>query len=123
MSTLIRNLLICFLLVLMTMFMATIWYKEARQSPLDYSKVIELLDNDQIVSLEFDGNSATVTDQNKKIFITTVPDISIFLEKVHKKNIRVSVKQDRFTLIYTSVLGLVVVLLVMITLWSGRKVT
>lgn len=76
MAILVRNLLICFILSLCTIFIAMIWYKEIRPSSLDYSKVVELLNNDRIVALKFTGNRVTVTDQSDRLFVTVVPDVS-----------------------------------------------
>lgn len=115
MAVLLRNHLICFLLTLFILFVTMIWYKDTRPPSLDYSKVVELLDYDQIVALEFTGNRATVTGQSGRVFSTTVPDVTKFLEQVHEKDIRVSVREDRFTLIYISILALLIFAMVMVT--------
>lgn len=118
MALLVRNLLVCFVLSLVTLFITMIWYKEIRPSSIDYSKAVELLNNDRLVALEFTGNRAVVTDRSARLFVTVVPDVSKFLEKAQEKDIRVSVSEDRSNLIFTLVLAILVVTPVMVTWWS-----
>ncbi len=118
MALLVRNLLIFFLFSLLCMFMALLWYMEHRHPSQDYSEVIERLNNNQIVKLEFTGNEVVFTDRDNYTFVTTVPDVSKFLERVQGKNIRVVVKEDKFTLIYMTVISVFVVMLIMAVWWS-----
>ncbi len=118
MALLVRNLLICFVLSLVALFVTMIWYKEIRPSSIDYSKAVELLNSDRIVALEFTGNRAVVTDRSARLFVTVVPDVSKFLEKVQEKDVRVSVSEDRSNLIFTLILAVLVVTPVMVTWWS-----
>ncbi len=124
MALLVRNLLIFFLFSVLCLFMALLWFMEHRHSSQDYSEVIKQLNNNQIVKLEFTGNRVVFTDRDNHSFITTVPDVSKFLEKVEGKNIRVVVKEDRFNLIYMTVIAAFVVMLIMMVWWSlqpGKK--
>lgn len=75
---------------------------------------------DQIISLEFTGNKVAFSDRDKHTFVTTVPDVSIFLERVQGKNIRVIVKEDRFAFIYVTAISVFIVALVLIVWWSLR---
>ncbi len=118
MAPLIRNLLVGFLFSLLCMFMALLWFMEHRHPSQDYSEVIERLNNNQIVKLELTGNSVVFTDRDKHTFVTTVPDANNFLERVQGKNIRVVVKEDRFNLIYMTVISVFVVMLIMVVWWS-----
>ncbi len=124
MALLVRNLLIFFLFSVLCLFMALLWFMEHRHSSQDYSEVIKQLNNNQIVKLEFTGNRVVFTDHDSHSFVTTVPDVSKFLEKVEGKNIRVVVKEDRFNLIYMTVIAAFVVMLIMMVWWSlqpGKK--
>ena len=121
MALLVRNLLVCFLFATLTMFMALLWFMEHRHPSQDYSEVIERLNNDQIVRLEFTGNKVAFTDRDDHTFVTTVPDVSKFLERVQGKNIRVTVKADRFNLIYMTIVSVFVVMLIMVAWWSSYR--
>ena len=118
MAILVRNVLIFFLFSVLCMFMALLWFMEHRHPNQDYSKVIERLNNNQIVKLEFTGNRVVFTDRDNHSFVTTVPDVSKFLERVQGENIRVVVKEDRFNLIYMTVISVFVVMLIMMVWWS-----
>ncbi len=121
MAILVRNLLLCFLFSALAMFLALLWFIEHRHPSQDYSKVIERLNNNQIVKLKFTGNKVAFTDREGHTFVTTVPDASRFLERVQGKNIRVIVKQDRFNLIYMTVISGFIVLLILVAWWSSYK--
>ncbi len=121
MAFLVRNLLVLFLFALLTMFMGLLWFMENRHPTQDYSEIIERLNNDQIVALEFSGNKVAFTDRDDHTFVTTVPDVSKFLERVQGKNIRVVVKQDRFNLIYTTIIASFIVILVLVAWWSLQR--
>jgi cell division protease FtsH len=118
MALLVRNLLVCFLFSVLCMFVALLWFMEHRHASQDYSEVIERLNNNQIVKLEFTGNRVVFTDRDNYTFVTTVPDASKFLERVQGKNIRVVVKEDRFNLIYMTIISVFVVMLIMVAWWS-----
>lgn len=121
MALLVRNLLVCFLFAALTMFMTLLWFMEHRHPSQDYSEVIERLNNDQIIRLEFTGNKVAFTDRDDHTFVTTVPDVSKFLERVQGKNIRVIVKADRFNLIYMTIVSVFVVMLIMVAWWSSHR--
>lgn len=121
MAMLARNLLVCFLFSILAMFMALLWFMEHRHPSQDYSEVIERLNNNQIVKLEFTGNRVAFTDRDNHTFVTTVPDVSKFLERVQEKNIRVIVKEDRFNLIYMTIISVFVVALIMVAWWSLQR--
>jgi cell division protease FtsH len=121
MAFLVRNLLVCFLFTVLSMFMALLWFMENRHPNQDYSEIIERLNNNQIVALEFTGNKVAFTDRDDHTFVTTVPDVSKFLERVRGKNIRVVVKADRFNLIYTTIIAAFIVILVMVAWWSVHR--
>ncbi|MCF8057492.1 MAG: ATP-dependent zinc metalloprotease FtsH [Desulfocapsa sp.] len=121
MAFLARNMLICFLFAVLTMFMGLLWFMENRHPSQDYSEIIERLNNDQIVALEFTGNKVAFTDRDDHTFVTTVPDVSKFLERVQGKNIRVVVKQDRFNLIYITIIAAFIVTLVLVAWWSLQR--
>ena len=118
MAHLVRNLLVIFLFSFLCMFMALLWYMEHRHTPQDYSELVERLNNDQIVTLEFTGNKVVFIDRDKHTFVSTVPDVSIFLERIQTKNIRVVVTQDRFNTIYMTIIFVFVVMLIMVVWWS-----
>ena len=118
MALLVRNLLIFFLFSVLTLFMALLWFMEHRHPSLDYSELIQRLNNNQIVKLEFTGNRVVFTDPDDHAFVTTVPDVSKFLERVQGQNIRVVVKEDRFNLIYMTVISVFIVMLIMMVWWS-----
>jgi len=120
MAILVRNLLVCFLFLILALFMGMLWFMEHRHPSQDYSELIERLNNDQIAALEFTGNRVAFTDSEKHTFVTTVPDVSIFLERVQGKNIRVIVREDRFTIIYMTAISVFIVALVLIVWWSLR---
>ncbi|WP_310598586.1 ATP-dependent zinc metalloprotease FtsH [Desulfobulbus sp.] len=86
----------------------------------DYSKVIEQLNNNQIAKFEFTGNRVEFTDRDNRSFMTTVPDVNRFLEKIHDKNIQIVVKEDRFNLIYVTVVAVFVIAFFMVVWWSLR---
>ncbi len=121
MALLARNLLVCFLFAVLAMFMALLWFMEHRHPTQDYSEIIEHLNNNQIVRLEFIGNRVAFTDREGHTFVTTVPDVSKFLERVQEKNIRVTVKEDRFNLIYMTIISGFVVMLIMVAWWSVQR--
>lgn len=120
MALLVRNLLICFLFTALCMFMALLWFMEHRHPTQDYSEIIERLNNDQIVRLEFTGNRVAFTDRDNHTFVTTVADVSKFLERVQGKHIRVIVKEDRFNIIYMTVISAFIVMLIMVVWWSSH---
>jgi cell division protease FtsH len=121
MAILVRNLLVSFLFLILALFMGMLWFMEHRHPSQDYSELVERLNNDQIVTLEFTGNRVAFTDRDKHTFVTTVPDVSIFLERVKEKNIRLIVKADRFALIYMTAISVFIVALVLIVWWSLRR--
>ncbi|OEU58927.1 MAG: cell division protein FtsH [Desulfobulbaceae bacterium S3730MH12] len=121
MPILVRNLLVCFLFTILALFLALLWFMEHRHPSQDYSKLVERLANDQIVMLEFTGNKVAFTDQDARTFVTTVPSVAQFLERVQGKDIRVVVKQDRFNLIYLTVIAVFIVVLVMVAWWSLQR--
>ena len=118
MAHLVRNLLVIFLFSFLCMFMALLWYMEHRHTPQDYSELVERLNNDQIVTLEFTGNKVVFIDRDKHTFLSTVPDVSKFLERIQTKNVRVVVTQDRFNTIYMTVIFVFVIMLIMVVWWS-----
>lgn len=120
MAILVRNLLVSFLFLILALFMGMLWFMEHRHPSQDYSELIERLNNDQITSLEFTGNRVAFSDRDKHTFVTTVPDVSKFLERVKDKSIRVIVKEDRFNLIYMTAISVFIVALVLIVWWSLR---
>ena len=121
MAIIVRNLLVCFLFTILAMFMALLWFMEHRHPRQDYSEIIERLNNDQIVRLEFTGNRVVFTDRGDHTFVTAVPDVSKFLERIQGKNIRVTVKEDRFNLIYMTIISGFVVTLIMVAWWSIQR--
>lgn len=121
MPILVRNLLVCFLFTILALFLALLWFMEHRHPGQDYSKLVERLANDQIVMLEFTGNKVAFTDLDGRTFVTTVPSVAQFLERVQEKDIRVVVKQDRFNLIYLTVIAVFIVVLVMVAWWSLQR--
>ena len=121
MAILVRNLLVCFLFSALALFLTFLWFMEHRHPSQDYSKLVEQLNNDKIVILEFTGNKVVFTDKHDRIFVTTVPDVGRFLERVQEKNIRVTVKADRFNLIYTTVIAIFITGLIMIVWWSLQR--
>src|SRR5665647_2022432 len=120
MVLLARNLLVGFLFALLAMFMALLWFMEHRHASQDYSEVIQRLNNNQIVKLEFTGNRVEFTDRDQHTFVTTVPDVSKFLERIQGKNIRVIVKEDRSNLIYMTIISVFVTVLILVVWWSLR---
>lgn len=114
MAVLIRNLLALFLFFTLAMFLSLFWFMEHRHPKQDYSEVIERLNNNQVASLEFTGNRVAFTDNDGHTYVTTVPDASRFLERVRGKNIRVVVKEDRFTLIYQTVIAFIILTLILV---------
>lgn len=121
MALLARNLLVCFLFSLLAMFMALLWFMEHRHPRQDYSEIVERLNNNQIVRLQFTGNKVAFTDRDGHTFVTTVPNVSKFLERVQEKNIRVTVREDRFNLIYLTIIAGFLVSLIMVVWWSLQR--
>lgn len=121
MAILVRNLLVSFLFLILALFMGMLWFMEHRHPSQDYSELVERLNNDQIATLEFTGNRVAFTDREKHTFVTTVPDVGKFLERVKEKSIRVIVKEDRFALIYMTAISVFIVALVLIVWWSLRR--
>jgi cell division protease FtsH len=121
MALIARNFLLFFLFAALTMFMSLLWFMEHRHPTQDYSEIIERLNNNQIVRLEFTGNKVAFTDRDDHTFVTSVPDVSKFLERVQGKNIRVTVKQDRFNLIFTTIIAVFIVLLIMLAWWTTQQ--
>jgi cell division protease FtsH len=118
MAVLVRNLLVCFLFCGLALFLFLLWFVENRYPSEDYSKLVEELNKNQIIMLEFTGNKVAFTDKDNRILVTAVPDVSKFLEGVKDKNIRVIVKEDRFILIYVTVISVFIILLIMVVWWS-----
>ena len=114
MAILARNLLILLLAFIVLSSGAVVWFIENRHPRRDYSEIIEHLNNNHIVSLQFTGNRVAFTVRDGHTFKTTVPDVSRFLERIQDKNIRVEVKEDRFNLIYQTVVLLVLVSVVLV---------
>lgn len=121
MAVLVRNLLICFLFTGLALFLFLLWFVENRYPSEDYSKLVEELNKNQIIMLEFTGNKVAFTDKDERILVTAVPDVSKFLEGVKDKNIRVIVKEDRFIVIYVTVISVFVILLIMVAWWSLKS--
>ncbi|MCL2458485.1 MAG: ATP-dependent zinc metalloprotease FtsH [Desulfobulbus sp.] len=120
MAILVRNLFFFCLFAVTCASIVLFWFLEHRLPNQDYSKVIEQLDNDQITKLEITGNSVEFTDRGNHTFMTTVPDVNRFLEKTHGKNIRIVVKEDRFNLIYVTVVAFFIISFFMVVWWSLR---
>lgn len=120
MATLVRNLFIFFLVAVLCAFIALFWFLEHRLPSQDYSKVIEQLNNNQIVKFEFTGNRVVFTDRDNRSFMTTVPDVNRFLERIQDKSIRIVVREDRFNLIYVTVVSVFVMAFLVVVWWSLR---
>lgn len=118
MARLVRNLFIFFLVSVLCMLASLLWFLEHRLPSKDYSKVVELLNNNQIVKFEFTGNRVVFTDRDNRSFMTTVPDVNTFLEKIHDDNVSIVVKEDRFNLIYITIISVFVVGFIMVVWWS-----
>ncbi|MBW6519409.1 MAG: ATP-dependent zinc metalloprotease FtsH [Desulfoarculaceae bacterium] len=118
MALLVRNILIFFLFSVLSLFLALLWFMEHRHPSQDYSELIQRLNNNQILKLEFTGSRVVFTDLDNHAFVTTVPDVSKFLERIQGQNIRVVVKEDRFNLIYMTVISVFIVMLIMMVWWS-----
>jgi cell division protease FtsH len=118
MASLVRNLFIFFIIAVLSMLMALFWFLEHRLPSQDYSQVIERLNNNQISKFEFTGNRVVFTDRDNRSFLTTVPDVNNFLERIQDENIRIVVKEDRFNLIYVTVIS---IFLIVLSWWSGGR--
>ncbi len=121
MAILVRNLLVCFLFSVLALFLALLWFVEHRHPNQDYSKLVEQLNKDQLVILEFTGNRVVFTDRDDNTFVSTVPDVGRFLERIQEKNIRVTVKEDRFNLIYTTIIAIFIIALILVAWWSLKR--
>ncbi len=121
MAILVRNLLVCFLFSVLALFLALLWFMEHRHPNQDYSKLVEQLNNNEIVILEFTGNRVVFTDRDEHVFVTTVPDVGKFLENIQDKDIRVTVKEDRFNLIYMTIIAVFIVVLIMVAWYSLQR--
>jgi cell division protease FtsH len=53
--------------------------------------------------------------------MTTVPDVTNFLQRIHNEDIRIVVKEDRFNLIYMTAVSVFVVLFIMVVWWSLQR--
>jgi cell division protease FtsH len=120
MALLVRNLFLFCLSAVLCAFVALFWFLEHRLPSQDYSKVIEQLNNNQIAQFEFTGNRVVFTDRDDRRFMTTVPDVNRFLEKIQDKNVRIVVKEDRFNLIYVTVVAVFIISFFMVVWWSLR---
>jgi cell division protease FtsH len=118
MAALVRNLFIFFIIAVLSMLMALFWFLEQRLPSQDYSQVIERLNNNQISKFEFTGNRVVFTDRDNRSFLTTVPDVTNFLEKIQDENIHIVVKEDRFNLIYVTVISIFLIVFIMVVWWS-----
>lgn len=118
MAILVRNLFLFFIVAILLMLASSFWFLEHRLPVQDYSRVIELLNNNQIVKFEFTGNRVVFTDQEDRSFMTTVPDVNNFMEKIHDDNIRIVVKEDRFNLVYMTVVSGFILGFIMVVWWS-----
>jgi len=123
MAILVRNLLVCFIFSVLALFLSLLWFVEHRHPAQDYSKLVEELGKNEIVMLEFTGNKVAFTDKDDRTFVTAVPDVSKFMEGVEGKNIRVIVREDRFNLIYMTVISGFIVVLILVAWWSLRRGT
>lgn len=123
MAILIRNLLICFLFSVLALFLFLLWFVETRHPNQDYSKLVEELNKDQIIMLEFTGNSVAFTDKDDRTFVTAVPDVSKFIERLKNKDIRVIVKEDRFFLTYITIISVFIIVLLLVIWWSLKRNT
>ncbi len=121
MAILVRNLLVCFLFSVLVLFLALLWFVEHRHPGQDYSELIKKLNNDQLVVLEFTGNRVVFTDRDERTFVSTVPDVGRFLERIQGKDIRVTVKEDRFNLIYTTLIAVFIIILILVAWWSLQR--
>ena len=118
MARLVRNLFLFFIFTVLCIFMALFWFLEHRLPSQDYSQVIERLNQNQISKFEFTGNRVVFTDRDNRSFLTTVPDVNSFLERIQDENIRIVVKEDRFNLIYVTVISIFVIIFIMVVWWS-----
>jgi cell division protease FtsH len=121
MAIIVRNLLVFFLFSVLCLFLSLLWFLEHRHPNMAYSEVIERLNNNQIVQLEFTGNNVAFTDRDSHTFVTTVPDAYKFLERVQDKSIKVIVKTDRFNIIYMSIISAFIVMLILVVWWSLQR--
>lgn len=118
MAILVRNLLVCFILTTIALFLSFLWFIEHRHPHQDYSSLVEQLEKNQITVLEFTGNQVVFTDKDDRTFVSAVPDVTKFLEEVKSKNIRIRIKEDRFNLIYTTVISVFIIVLIIVVWWS-----
>lgn len=120
MAILVRNLFLFFIVVFFCVFVALFWILETKLPSQEYSNVLDLLENNQITKFEFTGNRVVFTDLSNRSFTTTVPDATRFLEKIQDKNIRIIVREDRFNLMYVTVIAVFVIAFLMVVWWSLR---
>ena len=91
-----------------------------RHPSQDYTDLVEQLDKNEVIALEFTGNRVAFTDKNSHTFVTVVPDVSRLIEGVKSKSIRITVNEDRFILIYLTVIAAFIITLLMVVWWSVR---
>lgn len=118
MAILVRNLLVTFIFTVLGLFLSFLWFVEHRHPNQDYSYLVEQLGKNRIAVLDFIGNRVTFTDKNDRTFVTAVPDVSTFLEGVTNKDIRISVKEDRFNITYITFISVFIIVLIMVVWWS-----
>ena len=118
MAILVRNLLVCFLFTALALFLSFLWFVEHRNPSKDYSYLVDQLDKNQVIRLEFTGKRVVFTDKDNRTFDTVVPDVSKFIEGVKNKSIRIIVAEDRFNLIYMTVISVFIIILILVAWWS-----
>ena len=118
MAPIYRNALLWMIIaVLMILLFNMFNTKNYAFKQINYTKFVQLVDNDEVKSVRFDGNTVYLTTNDGKRFKTYTPDVKSIANKLAKKNIPVVVKPKENNSLLTNIIIYWAPMLIIIFLW------
>ncbi len=118
MAPIYRNALLWMIIaVLMILLFNMFNNKNYAFKQINYTKFVQLVDNDEVKSVRFDGNTVYLTTNDGKRFKTYTPDVKSIANKLAKKNIPVVVKPKENNSLLTNIIIYWAPMLIIIFLW------
>ena len=118
MAPIYRNALLWMIIaVLMILLFNMFNTKNYAFKQINYTKFVQLVDNDEVKSVRFDGNTVYLTTNDGKRFKTYTPDVKSIANKLAKKNVPVVVKPKENNSLLTNIIIYWAPMLIIIFLW------
>ncbi len=113
MALLIRNLFIGFILLMMAATALVFWNLETRPETINYTDFLAILNKGEVKEVRLRGGEVCFTDISGRELATFSPDIGVLLPKLMDRQVVVSARPDRSSLVWNSVSLAIPILLIL----------